>query len=136
MADQGNRAEVFLSRYFNCFGNLPNTHKYKNRNYCFVQVTQFECGNMMAPDYNCLQYHTASSGTIASFNWDTSSTSVSSTQYHLSDQIYDICIRRASGKCSICFSPSIHSPSTGTASSYGVSTSKPNSNFCTLKHFP
>merc|ERR1719211_841836 len=44
-----------------------------------IKVTQYECGNMMAPEQDCLQYHTASTGTIASFNWDTSSSSVSSS---------------------------------------------------------
>ena len=45
---------------------------------------------------------------------------MSSSQYHLSDQYYDICIRRESGKCSVCFSPYIVSTSTSTASSYGL----------------
>ena len=27
-----------------------------------IKVTQYECGNMMAPEQDCLQYHTASSG--------------------------------------------------------------------------
>jgi len=84
-----------------------------------IKVTQYECGNMMAPEQDCLQYHTASSGTIASFNWDTSATSVSSSQYHLSDQYYDICIRRARSYCSVCYSPQI--TSTTAASSFGVS---------------
>merc|ERR1711923_146741 len=85
-----------------------------------IKVTQFECGNMMAPEQDCLQYHTASSGTIASFNWDTSASTVSSTQYHLSSQFYDICIRRARSYCSVCYSPYVHSSTTGTATSYGV----------------
>merc|ERR1712244_150891 len=51
---------------------------------------------------------------------DTSSTSVSSSQYHLSSQFYDICIRRARSYCSVCFSPYVHSSTTGTATSYGV----------------
>ena len=101
-----------------------------------IKVTQYECGSLMAPDLNCLQYLTATSGqtltdhvlksdlsslgTIASFNWDTSSSSVSSTQYHLSSQYDDICIRRARSYCSVCFSPQI--VGTGAdASSFGVS---------------
>ena len=84
-----------------------------------MKVTQYECGNMMAPELDCLQYHTASSGTIASFNWDTSATAVAATQYHLSSQKYDICIRRARGSCSVCYSPQISS--TTAASSFGVS---------------
>ena len=83
-------------------------------------MTQYECGNLMSPEQNCLQYHTAGSGNFASFNWDTSSSTASTTQYHLSDQRYDICIRRASGKCSLCLSPYIHSSSTGTATSFGL----------------
>merc|ERR1712117_414167 len=59
-----------------------------------IKVTQYECGNLMAPEQDCLQYHTAASGTIASFNYDTSSSSISTSQYHLSHQYYDICIRR------------------------------------------
>ena len=85
-----------------------------------MQVTQYECGNMMSPEQDCLQFLTASTGTIASFNWDTSSTTTSITQYHLSSQQYDICIRRARSYCSVCYSPQIISTTTGTASSYGV----------------
>ena len=52
-------------------------------------------------------------GTIASFNWDTSQTTSASVleQYHLSDQQYNICIRRSRGYCSICYSPQIDSKS-------------------------
>jgi len=85
-----------------------------------IKVTQFQCGNLMAPEQDCLQYHTAASGTIASFNWDTSSATVSATQYHLTSQYYDICIRRARTSCSICYSPQIASAAPGTASSYGL----------------
>merc|ERR1711874_738847 len=88
-------------------GTTTTTRKWQ------IKVTQYECGNMMAPEQDCLQYHTASSGTIASFNWDASSTSVSSSQYHLTSQYYDICIRRARSYCSICYSPSITSTTIG-----------------------
>ena len=84
------------------------------------QVTQFECGDLMAPDQDCLQYHTSQTGTIATFNWDTSTTTVASTQLHLSSQNYNICIRRARGQCSVCYSPEVTSTTTGTAASYGV----------------
>ena len=61
-------------------------------------------------------------GTIASFNWDTSTTAVAATQYHLSSQYYDICIRRARKYCSICYSPQSGFPAiAGAAASYGVS---------------
>ena len=69
-------------------------------------------------------------GTIASFNWDTTSTSNLKTdlwsQFHLADQDYDICIRRTRGYCSVCYSPQIVPAITGAAaattegSSFGV----------------
>jgi len=88
-----------------------------------IKVTQYECGNMMAPEQDCLQYLTASSGTIASFNWDTSASSVATSQTHLSSQYYDICIRRARSYCSVCYSPYVSS--TTAASSFGVSATGP-----------
>ena len=57
-------------------------------------------------------------GTIASFNWDTTATAVAASQTHLSDQYYDICIRRARSSCSVCYSPVISG--TTTASSFGL----------------
>merc|ERR1711899_470905 len=88
-------------------GTTTTTRKWQ------IKVTQYECGNMMAPEQDCLQYLTATSGTIASFNWDTSSSTASQTQYH------DICIRRARSYCSICYSPQIYSATA--AISFGVS---------------
>ena len=38
-----------------------------------------------------------------SFNFPTTSTSLSSTVTHLSSQHYSICFRRASGYCAVCF---------------------------------
>merc|ERR1739844_404172 len=88
-----------------------------------IKVPQYECGILMAPKQDCLQYHTSSSGTIASFNWDTSASSVASSQTHLSSQFYDICIRRARSYCSVCYSPVVSS--TTAASSFGVSATGP-----------
>merc|ERR1711913_149815 len=93
-------------------GTTTTTRKWQ------IKVTQYECGNMMAPEQDCLQYLTATSGTIASFNWDTSSSTASQPQYHLSSQYYDICIRRARSYCSICYSPQIYSATA--VSSYGL----------------
>ena len=60
-------------------------------------------------------------GTIASFNWDTSASTVASTQYHLANQNYDICIRRARGYCSVCYDPVITGTAATAAASYGLS---------------
>ena len=35
-----------------------------------IKTTQYTCENEMAPVANCLQYHTAQYGTIASFGWE------------------------------------------------------------------
>ena len=45
---------------------------------------------------------------------------MSASQYHLSSQYYDICIRRASGYCSVCYSPQIVAAAPA-LSSFGVS---------------
>ena len=60
-------------------------------------------------------------GTIASFNYDTSASSVSTSQTHLQHQYYDICIRRTRSKCAVCFSPKITGTGTTAAASYGIS---------------
>merc|ERR1719422_2088736 len=88
-----------------------------------IKVTQYECGSLMAPEENCLQWHTETSGTFATFNWDTTQTAATSVpnQFHLSDQYYDICFRRTRGYCSICFSPQIVGAAAGQATSYGIS---------------
>jgi hypothetical protein len=98
-------------------GTTTTTRKWQ------IKVTQYECGNSMMPGQDCLQYHTAASGSIATFNWDTSSTTVSSGQVHLANQAYDICIRRTRSYCSVCYTPYISSSITGIASSYGVGAS-------------
>jgi len=98
-------------------GTTTTTRKWQ------IKVSQYECGNMMAPENDCLQYFTESTGTIATFNWDTSATTVASSQTHLQNQHYDICIRRARSSCSLCLSPQITSTTTGTAGSYGLGAS-------------
>ena len=63
------------------------------------------------------------SGTISSFNWDSSQSAATSVpnNYHLSDQYYNICVRRARGYCSLCFSPEITGNAAIEATSFGVS---------------
>jgi hypothetical protein len=87
-----------------------------------IKTTQYECGNMMSPELDCLQYFTATSGTVATFNWDTTASTVANSQVHLSNQYYDVCFRRARSQCSICFSPQVAESSTA-ASSYGLGSS-------------
>ena len=37
-------------------GSTTTTRKWQ------IKITQYECGNLMAPQQDCLQYHTAASG--------------------------------------------------------------------------
>ena len=39
-------------------GSTTTTRKWQ------IKVTQYDCGNLMMPEQDCLQYHTASSGSI------------------------------------------------------------------------
>merc|ERR1712156_539321 len=82
-----------------------------------ILAIQYEAGNLMAPEGNCLQYHTASSGTFASFAWDfatygeaqaaTTTGIAPYTQFHLANQHYNVCFRREQGKMAICYTPKI-----------------------------
>lgn len=87
-----------------------------------IKVTQFECGSPMAPEQDCLQWHTAQTGAFFTFNWDTSVT-VTGNQRHLSDQYYDVCFRQQSSYCKICFSPYAHHAITIDVTTFGLGTS-------------
>lgn len=98
-------------------GSTTTTRKWQ------IKTTQYTCESEKAPRQDCLQYHTAQTGTFASFGWDTSSSTVATSQTHLVNQQYDVCIRRARSYCSICYTPYIISSTTGTTtgSSFGLS---------------
>lgn len=83
------------------FGTATTTRQYD------IKVTQYDCNTEMGGPPDCLQYHTGNTGKIASFNFDMSATATTATFTHLSNQCYDICFRRNSGNCAICFIPSI-----------------------------
>jgi len=108
-SDQCNQINIDIDT-----GSTGTTRKWQ------IKVTQYECGNMMAPEQNCLQYHTAASGTIASFHYDTSASTVGTSQVHLANQYYDICIRRKRSYCALCLSPKIAGTGTTAATSFGL----------------
>ena len=87
-----------------------------------IKVTQYTCDDELGGPQGCLQYLIATTGTVASFNYPIGSTSLSATGTdrvaHLNEQQYNICFRRASGNCAICFTPSI--VSTTNVASYGL----------------
>merc|ERR1712172_196439 len=73
-----------------------------------IRVTQYACGDYDSSGWpGCLQYYTATASNIQNFGFPPTITTVTSTVTHLSNQHYDICIRRASGYCYICYSPTI-----------------------------
>merc|ERR1712241_118719 len=70
-----------------------------------IRVTQYACGDYdMSGWPGCLQYYTSTASTIQNFGFPSSATTTTSAATHLSNQKYDICIRRASGYCYICYS--------------------------------
>merc|ERR1712172_9263 len=73
-----------------------------------VLVTHYTCGDTDSSGWpGCLQYYTATANNIQNFGFPPTITAVTSGVTHLSNQHYDICIRRASGSCYICYSPTI-----------------------------
>ncbi|EDV50629.1 uncharacterized protein LOC6544783 [Drosophila erecta] len=60
-----------------------------------IRVTQIHCGSISRADQGCLQYYTAISGRVRSFNYN----SVGGRQ--LSNQDYSICIRNERNFCGI-----------------------------------
>jgi len=73
-----------------------------------IRVTQYGCGDTDNSGWpGCLQYYTATANTVQNFGFPPTITAVTAAVTHLSNQHYDICIRRASGFCYICYSPTI-----------------------------
>jgi len=81
-----------------------------------VRVTQYACGDTDSSGWpGCLQYYTATANTIQNFGFPPTATAVTASVTHPSDQQYDICIRRASGMCYICYSPTLGTDATDAA---------------------
>lgn len=73
-----------------------------------ILATQYRRGeedSSMAGPAGCLQYFTATSGAIKSFNFPTSTSTITAEATHLANQKYTICIRKGSGMCTICYNP-------------------------------
>ncbi len=70
-----------------------------------IKVTQYSCASQDGGPDGCLQYLTGTSGTIASYNFPTTASSVTSTATHLSNQLYTVCWRQERGFCGVCFLP-------------------------------
>jgi len=93
-----------------------------------IKAIQYICGDDNGGPPGCLQYFQENTGTVASFNFPTTSSTITSTATHLSSQKYTMCFRRNEGKCAICFIPSITistdaGNTVSTQSSFGLSVS-------------
>jgi len=87
-----------------------------------IKVTQYPCGDENGGPEDCLQYFTSATGTVSSYNFRTDSNGfVTSTATHLSNQLYDMCFRRAVGKCALCLIPAINGNALNMQSSFGLS---------------
>lgn len=79
-----------------------------------IKVQQYSCAmeDVGGPP-GCLQYFMGNTGVIASFNYPIGASTISDTATdgtavtHLSNQNYDVCFRRNSGNCAVCFTPTI-----------------------------
>jgi len=87
-----------------------------------IRITQYACGDYdSAGPPNCLQYYTATAGNIQNFGWPTTAATVTAGVTHLSNQKYDICVRRGAGYCYICYSPTITGAAVDSQISFGLS---------------
>lgn len=90
-----------------------------------IRVTQYGCDQQdEAGPPGCLQYYTSSSNYIQNFGFPTgwSSGSATLTYMHLVNQHYNICVRRVSGYCYVCFNAAGSDKSAPT-STFSVSSS-------------
>jgi hypothetical protein len=78
-----------------------------------IRVTQYACGDYDSSGWpGCLQYYTGAGGVIQNFGFPptvtvpgAAGTAVTSAVTHLNNQYYDICIRRETQMCYICYTP-------------------------------
>ena len=71
-----------------------------------IYVTQYTCGQEdLGGPPGCLQYHTGTTGLLKNFGYPSSNSATATdvSTSHLQNQMYQICIRRSSGYCYICY---------------------------------
>merc|ERR1719228_1181667 len=61
-----------------------------------IKVSMIECSSLVKPPQGCLQYHTGTTGTVSSFNYQDSA-----AYRHLAATSYTTCIRQEKGYCRI-----------------------------------
>merc|ERR1711971_462689 len=118
IVDADSKANTCHTALFNIGGTTSTSRQWN------ILVTHYACGDTDKSGWpGCLQYYTATSSNIQNFGFPPTITAVTSAVTHLSNQHYDICIRRASGYCYICYSPTIIAAGTPVIAqiSFGVS---------------
>jgi len=100
-----------------------------------IRVLQYDTTNQMGGPQGCLQYFLGATepphgGIITSFNWqfrfvndgDPTTAPVLDVQntIHLSNQNYDICVRRTAGACAICWAAATMGTATLARGSFGL----------------
>jgi len=87
-----------------------------------IKVLQVKCNSKLSAPENCLQYLTASSGTITGFNWN------SGAGPHLANQDYCVCLRADRTACTLCMTSSAN-PTTSAAAGaqFGIGGTQPTS---------
>merc|ERR1711997_888228 len=102
IVDADRTANTCHTALFNIGGTTSTSRSWN------ILVTQYACGDTDNSGWpGCLQYYTATSSNIQNFGFPPTITAVTSAVTHLSNQHYDICIRRAKSYCYICYSPTI-----------------------------
>merc|ERR1712223_1148694 len=122
--------ETCQSANFDIGGSLTTSRSWS------IRVTQYACGDYDNSGWpGCLQYFRDPTGNFASYGFPAgvvtatatgTGTAIDHTVTHLQNQRYQICIRRASGNCYICYSPTVALPATNaiseaTQNSFGLS---------------
>jgi len=80
-----------------------------------IHVTQYDQTNEMGGPAGCLQFFSTNTGTISTFNWE------STASFHLQNQDYSVCIRRNKDFCVICYGATTTYIATTTTNSFGLS---------------
>jgi len=89
-----------------------------------IKVTQVTCNDEDIAPAGCLQYFTAATGRVSSFNFDRTATAVGATATHLSNQRQTMCWRKNANVCRMCLFPQTIAPTPVTVAaqtSFGLS---------------
>merc|ERR1712029_1140889 len=103
---------------FNIGGSTSTTRQWD------IFVTQYTCGQEdLGGPPGCLQYYTGTTGVVTTFGYLSSNTATttSSSTTHLQNQNYQVCVRRSSGMCYICWAAWDTDGTAASFTSFGLS---------------